>query len=200
MQRKNCCKKESVMSQGKNYQKIGETVYTKVEKINAEIFTLTYGSIVCQLLSDTETVEEVNTILDRMGYNIGIRLIDEFLAKSGVGRCIDFRETADVIAIVGFKMFLGVTAVVGKYDPQKEKFSIILEENPLIDYVELPTQYKETLIYSNILCGVIRGALEMLQLNVSCKVKQCPLRGQDVTEIRVKLIERLTTELPVGEG
>ncbi|MCH82103.1 trafficking protein particle complex subunit 3-like, partial [Trifolium medium] len=34
------------------------------------------------------------------GYNIGIRLIDEFLAKSNVSRCVDFRETADVIAKV----------------------------------------------------------------------------------------------------
>jgi hypothetical protein len=36
------------------------------------------------------------------GYNIGIRLIDEFLAKSNVSRCVDFRETADVIAKVLF--------------------------------------------------------------------------------------------------
>lgn len=34
------------------------------------------------------------------GYNIGVRLIDEFLAKSGVGNCANFRETADVIAKV----------------------------------------------------------------------------------------------------
>lgn len=36
------------------------------------------------------------------GYNIGIRLIDEFLAKSNVSTCVDFRETADVIAKVPF--------------------------------------------------------------------------------------------------
>lgn len=34
------------------------------------------------------------------GYNIGIRLIDEFLAKSGVSRCVDFKETAEMIAKV----------------------------------------------------------------------------------------------------
>jgi hypothetical protein len=42
-----------------------------------------------------------------MGFNIGVRLIDEFLAKSGVNNCSNFRETADVIAKVAFKMFLG---------------------------------------------------------------------------------------------
>lgn len=35
------------------------------------------------------------------GYNIGVRLIDEFLAKSNVSRCVDFKETAEVIAKVG---------------------------------------------------------------------------------------------------
>ncbi len=37
---------------------------------------------------------------DRRGYNIGIRLIDEFLAKSKTGKCVDFRDTADKIAKV----------------------------------------------------------------------------------------------------
>ena len=34
------------------------------------------------------------------GYNIGVRLIDEFLAKSNISRCVDFKETAEVIAKV----------------------------------------------------------------------------------------------------
>uniref|UniRef100_A0A0D9W3R1 Uncharacterized protein n=1 Tax=Leersia perrieri TaxID=77586 RepID=A0A0D9W3R1_9ORYZ len=34
------------------------------------------------------------------GYSIGTRLVDEFLAKSNVSRCVDFKETANVIAKV----------------------------------------------------------------------------------------------------
>ena len=37
----------------------------------------------------------------------------------------------------------------------------ILEDNPLIEFAELPEQYNK-LWYSNILCGVIRGSLEMV--------------------------------------
>jgi hypothetical protein len=37
----------------------------------------------------------------------------------------------------------------------------ILEDNPLTDFVELPEQLS-ALKYSNLLCGVIRGALEMV--------------------------------------
>lgn len=42
----------------------------------------------------------MRSLTDCRGYNIGIRLIDEFLAKSNVSRCIDFKETAEVIAKV----------------------------------------------------------------------------------------------------
>ena len=38
------------------------------------------------------------------GYNIGVRLVEDFLARSNVGRCHDFRETADVIAKVHVTM------------------------------------------------------------------------------------------------
>lgn len=34
------------------------------------------------------------------GYNIGIRLIEDFLARSNVGRCQDFKETGEIIAKV----------------------------------------------------------------------------------------------------
>uniref|UniRef100_A0A673LMB3 Trafficking protein particle complex 3 n=1 Tax=Sinocyclocheilus rhinocerous TaxID=307959 RepID=A0A673LMB3_9TELE len=81
-------------------------------KANSELFTLTYGALVTQLCKDYENDEEVNKQLDKMGYNIGVRLIEDFLARSSVGRCHDFRETADVIAKVAFKMYLGITPSV----------------------------------------------------------------------------------------
>lgn len=37
-----------------------------------------------------------------MGYNIGTRLIEDFLAKSNLGRCADFREVGEVVAKVRF--------------------------------------------------------------------------------------------------
>jgi len=186
-------------SRTQNLQRVGEQTYNKIDKINAELFTLTYGAIVCQLIKDFDSIDEVNNQLEKMGYNIGLRLVDEFLARSSLGRCKDLKETSEVIAKVGLKMFLGVTANVGKLDTKKQTFSLVLEDNPLVDFVELPSQYREKLQYSNLLCGVIRGALEMVQLRVECKCKQCPLRGDEVTEIKVKLLEILTTEIPVGD-
>jgi hypothetical protein len=60
-------------------------------KVNSEIFTLTYGALVMQLIRDFEDVNEVNIQLEKIGYNIGIRLIDELLAKAGISTCSDFR-------------------------------------------------------------------------------------------------------------
>lgn len=64
------------------YAKQGENIFAKNPKVSSELLTLTYGAFVHKLIKDTENAEEVNAILDRMGYNIGCRLIDEFFAKS----------------------------------------------------------------------------------------------------------------------
>lgn len=75
---------------------------TRVEKVNAELVTLTYGTIVAQLCKDfTNDYAEVNKQLDKMGYNIGVRLIEDFLARSNIGRCANFKETGEAIARVG---------------------------------------------------------------------------------------------------
>uniref|UniRef100_A0A7N4V2G1 Trafficking protein particle complex subunit 3 n=1 Tax=Sarcophilus harrisii TaxID=9305 RepID=A0A7N4V2G1_SARHA len=132
------------------------------------------------------------------GYNIGVRLIEDFLARSNVGRCHDFRETADVIAKVAFKMYLGITPSITNWSPAGDEFSLILENNPLVDFVELPDNHS-SLIYSNLLCGVLRGALEMVQMAVDVKFVQDTLKGDGVTEIRMRFIKRIEDNLPAGE-
>ena len=127
----------------------------------------------------------------RRGYNIGIRLIDEFLAKAQISTCSNFGETAEVISKVGFKMFLGITAEV--VNVSSHEFSLQLMENPLAEFVELPEQYG-SLAYSNILCGVLRGALEMVQMRVECTLTKDALWGDEVTEIRIVLKEMMEEE------
>ena len=58
-------------------------------------------------------------------------------------------------------MFLGVTASVTNWDADGTSCSLILEDNPLVDFVELPDTC-QGLHYCNILSGVVRGALEMV--------------------------------------
>eukprot|EP01134_Creolimax_fragrantissima_P001960 CFRG1960T1 len=165
-------------------------------KVNGELFAFMYGSLVTQLVIDYETDEAINTQLEKMGYNIGIRLIEDFLARSGVARCVDFRETADVVAKLGFKQFLGIQPAVTNWSNDGKDFSLIFDNNPLCDFVELPADHPN-LSYSNLLCGVIRGALEMVQMKVECKFVQDVLQGHTTTEMRVRLLEIIDEgELP----
>lgn len=71
-----------------------------------------------------------------------------------------------MIAKVAFKMFLGITVEVSNWSADSNAFSLILTDNPMVEFVELPVQYQE-LQYCHLLCGVIMGALEMVQLNVN---------------------------------
>jgi hypothetical protein len=106
------------MSSTKQYKNVGDDLWkNRTEKIvssttntlvrkllnvlqNSELFAMTYGSLVLQLVRDYEDYGEVNIQLEKMGYNIGLRLIEDFLARSSMGRCSDFREVGEVVAKV----------------------------------------------------------------------------------------------------
>jgi len=79
-------------------KKAGKLEPVKQDKISCELLTLTYGAIVSQIIKDNEDVHEANKQLERMGYRMGSKLIEEFLAKSGVENCQSFRESAETIA------------------------------------------------------------------------------------------------------
>lgn len=170
-------------------------------KISYELFTLTYGAFVAQLVKDYENCDEVNKQLDQIGYNMGMHMIEDFLARNPqVSRCSDLRETADILSNQAFKMFLGIQPTVSNWSPTFDEFSLILDPNPLTEFVELPENGKlDNLSYSQVICGAIRGALEMVQLKVECVIKQDQLKGDGTTEIRIKFVEILLDAVPIGE-
>jgi len=168
-----------------------------MKKVNTDLFTLTYGSIVAQLVKDCENAEEVNKQLDKMGYNIGLRLIEDYLAKTSSAKCHDFKDVADKIQNA-FRLYLGFAPTITNWSNANDEFSIIIDQNPLTEYVELPDNLTN-LRYCNLLSGVIRGALEMVQIEAQVWFVQDHLRGDMTTELRVKFGKKLEDALPVSE-
>lgn len=210
-------KSTKVKGGDKRLEQIGDDIWkNRTTKINNELFTMTYGSIVGQICREENyNYNKVNEILFNMGYNIGNRLIEEFLSISLIERCNNFKETAEVISKIGFRMFLNISPIISNWSIDEQTFQLTFEENPLAEFVELPDEYDEEeennsssnikgnargeLWYSNILCGVLKGCLEMVQLECEVWFVSDVLRGDDNTSIKVRLINILRDEIPVGD-
>lgn len=72
----------------------------------------------------------------------------------------------------------------------------MLRENPLAEFVILPVNCQNTLWFSNMLCGIIRGALDMISIDVKAYFVRDTLRGDLDTAIRVELVKKSKEEAP----
>ena len=112
---------------------------TDTKKVSGELFSLTYGALVSQIVKDYQNVEDVNKQLEKMGYNIGVRIIEDFLARTKEGKCTDFRDTADKVQ-TAFKMYLNVSPTVTSWSSASDEFSLIFEviiEGSAVEYLRI---------------------------------------------------------------
>ena len=63
-------------------------------------------------------------------------------------------------------MFLNISARVSHYSPEQKVCYLVFRENPLAEFVILPPSCQDTLWYSNVLCGILRGALDIINIDV----------------------------------
>ena len=104
-------------------------------------------------------------------------------------------------------MFLGITASVDGWDAEGSSCNLKFADNPLTgvvllpslrfasecaadvrldvatDFVELPSSLAG-LHFANVICGAIRGALEMVQMRVECRFVTDMLAGDAINTIR----------------
>ena len=200
---------------------------TALEKVNSELFSLTYGAFLVQLLRDANgDASFVNAKLRGIGKSIGNRLIEEYLAKmmntggggNGVGNgsyyggsnnaadsCKTFREVMENVAFVGFRMFLNARCRLVDWSSNSssngssgntpttndnstsnmnsnsssshESVTLAIEDLSLADFVELPEKYTNSLSYCEVVCGVVEGALESVNVRVKVHFVKDGLRS-----------------------
>lgn len=148
------------------------------EKVNGELVVFAYGALVSQVSLDYPDPQEASKQLDRIGMNIGHRIIEDFLSKAMSVGAFGLNGTypkGDLKCICeylkqAFRYYLSSSVVISiPSEPidqeQKEEAILTLDHNPFQQHVELPIHLKDGLIYSAVLCGIIRGSLEMLQIS-----------------------------------
>lgn len=136
--------------------------------------------------------EAANKQLEQIGFNIGSRLIDEFIAKNDGEPCRSFKDVVERVAL-GFKMFAGVDVSLSQRSEQEFAFSF--RDNPLDMHVHVPDELRG-LSYSNVLCGIVRGACEAVNVRVRCHFVSDKLAPPaDHYEMRVELEELIRKKL-----
>ena len=151
--------------------------------ISAELLSLTYGAFISQIVKDYEDITEINKQIDLLGcactdrisgrYNMGLRLVEDYLSKTHTRGIKSFQATCQDIVSKAFLMYTGMEASVENWNSDEQSCLLRIcfareshagfTSNPLTLYVEIPDELKG-IHYSGVYCGVIRGALEMIHV------------------------------------
>lgn len=169
-------------------------LWQRQPKASVELFALTYGALVGELLRDLERSDLISAELDRMGHSMGLRGMEELLATQqqqapdlgavvAGGASGSFPETAAVLQ-TALKMFFGIST--DEAHSRVDGYSLLFVDNPFTIFVELPDDYAG-LEYCALLTGWCRGCLEVLQMDCACEMRQSVLKGDAVNEISVTL-------------
>eukprot|EP00924_Labyrinthula_sp_SR-Ha-C_P001475 snap_masked-scaffold_55-processed-gene-1.17-mRNA-1 protein AED:0.08 eAED:0.08 QI:0/-1/0/1/-1/1/1/0/190 len=173
-----------------NLKKLKELCYQHTPRISNELFCLTYGAFVQNIMKSISNVEDVNQKLFSVGISIGTRMADELLAISNIRNCSSFTTTLNIIVEIGFYMFFGITPKISPNTEKENSFLLELWNNPLENFVELPKD-QSSLSYSEIICGILKGSLLAVSIDSNVKILEDKLKGKEVTKIQVDFLRVL---------
>ncbi|KAK2959352.1 putative Trafficking protein particle complex subunit 3 [Blattamonas nauphoetae] len=174
-------------------QQAGENAWQDTKHVHSSLLSITYGCLVEQLVKDFADIEAVNEITKRMGSFIGKRVCDDVLSHAQVSKCENVKEALQITTKVGFRMMLNIQPTLTT-TPDPKIFVLSFPENPLSSNVEIPTELND-IAYSNIICGVIEGALELLRYEVKADFVKEVVKGDHTNEIRVEHIRDIPEQI-----
>ena len=190
-----------------NTKTIGEEMWKAEEKVPADMFHCLYGAIVAEYWrfhddndSGADVSNAANTRLDKIGHQMGCRLVEGVCAKAPPSVSVflaspttGFVQAGEVLVKLLFKQLMNASVQVSAVDNFKV---IVTLPNDLTRNVQLPDNARNHLSYLSIWCGILRGAMEMLNWRVNVTVVSDMLLGDSKNEVEMTLIDRLHDAKP----
>jgi hypothetical protein len=157
------------------------------KQIKVELLTFTYGTLLVRLTKDIKDINELNTKIELIGYDIGKRLIDDLI--DDYPRGLDPSDQNKLMEKLICQLAQYYLGIIGNYSQTGEnEFHLKFTENPISLFVELPESL-EGLCYSNIICGIMRGMLEISGFEVKCELVKDKMKGDDINDMKIALVK-----------
>ena len=156
----------------------------ETKNIKVELLTFMYGTLLVRLTKDIKDINELNKRIELIGYDIGKRLVDDLIDDFQRVDQSDQNKLMEKLICQLAQHYLGI---IGNYNQVGEKeFHLKFTQNPISLYVELPESL-EGLCYSNIICGIMRGMLEISGFEVKCELIKDKMKGDDINDLKITL-------------
>ena len=163
-----------------------DSLYEERKQNKVELLTFMYGALLVRLTKDIKDIKELNTKIENIGYEMGKRLLDDLID--------DFQKKIDpsnpklmeILIKQLAQYYLGIISSVNQV--AEKEFHLVFNENPISFYVELPESLND-LCYSNIICGIFRGMLEVSGFEITCEFVKDKMKGDDVNDLKITLIK-----------
>lgn len=98
--------------------------------ISAGLLSLTYGAFIAQIVKDYEDITEINKQIELLGfmylyrlkyrYNMGLRLVEDYLSKTHTRGIKSFQATCQDIALKAFPIYTGMEASVENWNSDEQ--------------------------------------------------------------------------------
>ena len=164
-----------------------DPIFSERKQNKVELLTFMYGALLVRLTKDIKDIKELNKKIELIGYEMGKRLVDDLIDDFQRGLdTLDQNKLMEKLIIQLAQYYLGI---IGTYNQVSEKeFHLIFPENPISFYVELPESLNE-LCYSNIICGIFRGMLEISGFEIQCEFDKDKMKGDEVNDLKITLVK-----------
>ena len=163
-----------------------ESLYEERKQNKVELLTFMYGSLLVRLTKDIKDIKELNTKIENIGYEMGKRLLDDLIDDFQKKIDSSNSKLMEILIKQLAQYYLGIISSLSQVS--EKEYHLVFNENPISFYVELPEELNN-LCYSNIICGIFRGMLEVSGFEIKCEFVKDKMKGDDVNDLKIELVK-----------